>query len=63
MPAAAAAAAALPEDPRRAGRGRYIEDIVAEAIEDRSYEHLCLSYILDLVDPLWKDLLIGKERK
>ncbi|KAI9267688.1 hypothetical protein EDC94DRAFT_646451 [Helicostylum pulchrum] len=52
MPAAAAAAA-LPEDPRRAGR--------SEAIEDCSYEHLCLSYILDLVDPLWKDLLIDKE--
>ncbi|KAI8066079.1 hypothetical protein BDF21DRAFT_454895 [Thamnidium elegans] len=36
--------------------GRYVEDIIAEAIKDCSYEHLCYH-------PLWTDLLTDKERE
>ncbi|KAG2230560.1 hypothetical protein INT48_009900 [Thamnidium elegans] len=33
--------------------GRFIEDIVMQAINDSTFEHPCLSYIVDLAHPIW----------
>jgi hypothetical protein len=33
--------------------GRLVEDVIMQAINDGHYEHPCLSFILDLTDPLW----------
>jgi hypothetical protein len=33
--------------------GRLVEDVIMQAINDSHYEHPCLSFILDLADPLW----------
>lgn len=40
------------EDKWRLMRGRCVKDAFVETIKDSSFEHPCLSYILDLADPI-----------
>lgn len=41
--------------------GRYVEDIMVEAINHCAFDHPCLSFILDLADPMWRKLLNEEE--
>ncbi|KAG1472238.1 hypothetical protein G6F56_001656 [Rhizopus delemar] len=41
--------------------GRFVEDIVMQAINDSTFEHPCLSYIVDLADPIWPNYFSPEE--
>lgn len=41
--------------------GKFVEDIVMQAINDSTFEHPCLSFIVDLVDPIWPDYFSPEE--
>lgn len=41
--------------------GKYVEDGVLEAIKDSSFQHPCLSYILDLADLIWENYFASEE--
>lgn len=49
------------EEKWRLKSGRYVEDVVLKAVNDCSFEHPCLSYIIDLADPVWKNYFTSEE--
>ena len=49
------------EEKWRLKSGRFIEDIVMQAINDSAFEHPCLSYIVDLADPIWPNYVSPEE--
>ncbi|KAI9279893.1 hypothetical protein BY458DRAFT_545049 [Sporodiniella umbellata] len=49
------------EEKWRLKSGRFIEDVVMQAINDSTFEHPCLSYIVDLADPIWPNYFSPEE--
>lgn len=41
------------EDKWRLKSGRFVEDVVKQAINDSAFEVPCLSFVVDLADPIW----------
>lgn len=40
--------------------GNYVEDTVLKAIRDSCYDHPCLSFIVDLADPMWRNYFFSR---
>jgi hypothetical protein len=49
------------EEKWRLKSGRFIEDIVMQVINDSTFEHPCLPYIVDLADPIWPNYFSPEE--